>query len=299
MIAVIINPVSGAGARGGTAARAEIAAAGLSALGETGEIVVTERRGHARELAAAARARGDPLVIAWGGDGTINEVASALAFGPTALGIVPAGSGNGLVRDLGIDRRPERAIAAAVAAARGPGRLIDAGALGDRLFFNVAGVGFDGHIAACFDRDVSGRRGLVGYARIVCRELARYQPTVYRVRTDHFTFGGPALLVTIANSPQFGNGARIAPAARIDDGRLNLVILRETSRARTVLALPRLFVGGLDRLPEVSTEVVEEVSIESADPLIAHVDGEPFSSGAVLHARVHPAALRIASEVRT
>ena len=297
MIAVIINPIAGGALRSVAAARAEIAGAWLSAHGLAGQVFVTERRGHARELAAAARARGDDPVIAWGGDGTVNEVASALAFGPTALGIVPAGSGNGLARELGIDRRPDRALATAAAAARSGGRVIDAGELGGRLFFNVAGVGFDAHVAACFDRDLSGHRGLLGYARIVCRELARYRPSGYRVSTGQSTFAGPALLVTLANSPQFGNGARIAPGARVDDGRLDLVIFQEASRARTLLALPRLFAGGLGRLSGVSIEPVERVVIEGEAPLTAHVDGEPFSAGPTLHARVHPAALRIAVEV--
>ena len=173
MIAVIINPIAGGALRSVAAARAEIAGAWLSAHGLAGQVFVTERRGHARELAAAARARGDDPVIAWGGDGTVNEVASALAFGPTALGIVPAGSGNGLARELGIDPRPDRALATAAAAARNGGRVIDAGELGGRLFFNVAGVGFDAHVAGCFDRELSGRRGRVCRRREIRRKRLR------------------------------------------------------------------------------------------------------------------------------
>src|SRR5688572_23101958 len=108
MIAVIINPISGGSSLAAAAARAELAGEWLSASALAGRVFVTERRGHAHELALAARARGDDLVIAWGGDGTINEVASALAFGPAALGLVRAGSGNGLARALAIDPRPER-----------------------------------------------------------------------------------------------------------------------------------------------------------------------------------------------
>src|SRR5207249_3397500 len=115
-IAVIINPVAG-GARPATArSRAEFAAAVLEQQGEPAEVFLTERAGHARELTLAAVARGARLVMAWGGDGTINEVGSALAFGHVPLGIIPAGSGNGLATELGVDRRPERAIANAVRA---------------------------------------------------------------------------------------------------------------------------------------------------------------------------------------
>ena len=296
MIAVIINPISGGSSLAAAAARAEQAGEWLSASALAGQVFVTERRGHARELALAARARGDQLVIAWGGDGTINEVASALAFGPAALGLVRAGSGNGLARALAIDPRPERALARAADAAASPGggRRIDVGELGGRLFVNVAGVGFDAHIAGCFDRDLSGRRGLAGYVRIVCRELLRYRPVTYRVRSDRSIAEGPALLITLANSAQFGNGARIAPAARVDDGLLDLVIFREASRARTVLAVPRLFAGTIAQVPGISIEPVERVTISGDGPLMAHVDGEPFQGASTLEARVHPAALRVA-----
>ena len=96
------------------------------------------------------------------------------------------------------------------------------------------------------------RRGLAGYLRITCRELVRYRPSTYRLRTDRSTFSGAALLVTLANSPQFGNGARIAPGARLDDGRLDLVVFERASRVRTLLAVPRLFSGGVDRVPGMS-----------------------------------------------
>ena len=135
-IAIIINPISGGASPEAARRRAERASAVLTSSGEDGEIFVTERKGHARELAAGAVARGARLVVAWGGDGTVNEVASALAFTRTALAIVPSGSGNGLARELGIARRPERAILQALAATP---KAIDAGELGGRMFFSVAG----------------------------------------------------------------------------------------------------------------------------------------------------------------
>ena len=155
-IAIIVNPISG-GARPDTAGhRVALAAAVVAAHGDAADVVVTERPGHARELAAAAAARGARLVIAWGGDGTVNEVASALAFGPTPMVIVAAGSGNGLARELGVNRRPDRAIAAALHAEP---RAIDVGELGGRFFVNLAGVGFDARVAERFGACGSGRRG--------------------------------------------------------------------------------------------------------------------------------------------
>ena len=131
--AVIINPIAGAH-RHTARARAELARHLLARHAVQAEVFVTERVGHAFELAEGLVQRAVSLVIAWGGDGTINEVGSALAFHDVSLGIIPAGSGNGLARELSIDQRPERAIASALA---GGDRRIDAGELSGRLFFNV------------------------------------------------------------------------------------------------------------------------------------------------------------------
>ncbi len=288
MITVIINPISGGAPLGVARKRAELASTVASSCGEAAEVFVTERKGHARDLALGAVTRGARLVIAWGGDGTMNEVASALVFGQTPLALVPAGSGNGLARELGISRRPERAMADAIGATA---RTIDAGELGGRLFFNIAGVGFDAHVAACLDRDISGRRGFAAYARIAARELWAYRPVAYRI--DDRVTARRVLLVTLANSPQFGNGARIAPAARLDDGRLDLVLFEESSRLSTVLAVPRLFTGGLSGLRGAATRQVERVTIASEDPMTFHVDGEPVQGGTCLEGRVHPGALNV------
>ena len=286
-IAIVINPLSGGATPAQGRQRAERAAGALDAAGLRGDVFLTERRGHARELAAAAVGRGARLVIAWGGDGTVNEVGSSLVCGSAALGIVPSGSGNGLARQLGVDRRPEHAIADAMAAAP---RLIDAGEIGGRLFFNVAGVGFDAHIAACFDRD-GGRRGLAAYARLTLREMFRY---VARDYTIDGVIHRQALLVTLANSGQWGNGARIAPDARVDDGQLDLVVFEETSRLGAIAQIPRLFLGSFHRASGVSTRRFERMTITSDRPMAFHTDGEPFDAGLELTARVRPGALRVA-----
>ena len=135
-------------------------------------VQVTERVGHGRELAAAAASAGARLVIAWGGDGTISEVASALIGSNAALGIVPAGSGNGLARELGIARRPAAAIADAVRATPLP---IDVGDVDGRYFVNTAGIGFDAHVASRFAR--ARRRGFLGYVNLTARALATQERT--------------------------------------------------------------------------------------------------------------------------
>lgn len=286
-IAVIVNPVSGGVRPQQARERVELAAAVTGSIGEPFTVAVTERRGHARELAAAAVRDRARLVVVWGGDGTVNEAASAIAGSLTCVAMVRGGSGNGLARELGVRRNPRRALRDALQAAP---RAIDVGELGGRLFFNVAGVGFDAQVAARFDRDASLRRGLVTYARTAAVELSTHQCANYRVDgVEH----RHVLLVTVANTSQFGNGARIAPLARPDDGRLDLVVFEESSRTATICALPRLFVGGLARLKGFSMQQIERATIESDCAMLFHVDGEPVQGGARLDVLVHPGALNV------
>ncbi len=287
MVSIIINPVSGGGTLATAKSRANLAAATLDAQGERGEVHLTEHRGHAHALAASAVRRGDRRVVAWGGDGTVNEVASAVVGTGTVLGVVPAGSGNGLARELRLPTSPDLALAHALSS---PAQLIDAGTLGERWFFSIAGIGFDAHVAAAFDRD-GGRRGLAGYIRITARELWRYECLEYRID------GAPplrALLLTFANTTQFGNGARIAPSARIDDGLLDLVTFEERSRFLTVWGLPSLFTGNAERVPGVSIRKVTASVVESSTPMLFHVDGEPVQGETRLDARIHAGVLKVA-----
>ncbi len=296
--AIIINPISGGASPRAARARAQLALAVVDAHGDPAEVLLTEGVGHARELARSAVRRGARLVLAWGGDGTINEVASALAFDEVPFGIVPAGSGNGLARELGVHPRPERAIADALQAVPRPmdvGEILDGPSTGSEtghLFANIAGVGFDAHIASAFAS--ARRRGFAGYATITARALRRYVPQHYRVTIGGVQTAHRAILVTIANSAQFGNNARIAPGALVDDGELDLVVMEETSRIATICQLPRLFTGTVTRVAGCTLRRITEATIESDQPMIYHVDGEPVAGGTRLRARIHPGALRVA-----
>jgi len=286
---IIINPISGGVSPRGARARAQLALAVVDAHGDPAEVLMTEAVGHARELAKSAVRRGARLVMAWGGDGTISEVASALAFEEIPLGIIPAGSGNGLARELGVSMRPERAIADALQAVPQP---MDLGELDGHLFANIAGIGFDAHIASRFA--TATRRGFIGYAGITARALTGYVPQRYRVTTGGVETAHHAILVTIANSAQFGNNARIAPGARVDDGELDLVVMEERSRFGTLCRLPRLFNGTVAGVPGCTIRRIREATIEADAPMIYHVDGEPGQGGTSLRARVHPGALMVA-----
>jgi diacylglycerol kinase (ATP) len=286
---IIINPISGGASPREARARAQLALAVVDTHGDPVEVLMTEAVGHARELAKAVVRRGARLVLAWGGDGTINEVVSALAFDDVPLGIVPAGSGNGLARELGVHPRPERAIADALQAVP---RAMDLGEIDGRLFANVAGIGFDAHIASRFA--TATRRGFVGYAGITVRALRSYVPQHYRISIDGVETSHRAILVTIANSAQFGNNARIAPGARVDDGELDLVVVEERSRIATICQVPRLFNGTANRIRGCTIRRIRAVTIESEQPMAYHVDGEPIAGGTRLKARIHPGALMVA-----
>jgi len=290
VIAVIINPISGGHRPGQAEARARVATEAVQRHGDEPRVFVTERAGHARQLAQAAANDGARVVIAWGGDGTINEVASALVFKGVPFAIVPAGSGNGLARELRISIDPQTAIAAALHAEPRP---MDVGEIEGRYFVNVTGIGMDAHIAARFNAPDNPRRGLMGYAAITARAVFRYVPKRYRISIDDRQVERTAVLVCIANSPQFGNGARIAPGARLDDGLLDLVTIEERSRLITVCNLPRLFTSTVERVPGCTVERASRVVVECDEPMTFHVDGEPVDGGTRLRVRVCPAALRI------
>lgn len=284
---VIINPVSGSARQGDAAARIAVATAALDAVGLRAEILLTESAGHAYHLARHAVGAGAGLVIAWGGDGTINEVGRAVAFSSTALGIVPAGSGNGLARELGIPFAPAAAIARAL---QRPTRRIDAAEMDGRLFFNVAGIGLDAKVAERVSRD---RRGFRQYAVASAHELLARESLEYDIRTDKGCIHQRALVVALANSRQYGYGAQIAPTATLDDGELELVVVEDRGLAENLFRLPFLLTGGLHRRRGVLVMKVKEASIAADRPMTVHVDGEPFVGGTTLSARVRPAALGV------
>jgi YegS/Rv2252/BmrU family lipid kinase len=229
-------------------------------------------------------------VVAWGGDGTVNEVASALAFRDAALAIVPSGSGNGLARELGIPFEPVRAFDVGLSSST---MLIDAGELDGRLFFNIAGVGLDAQVAHRFAEGGLVRRGLLRYLEITTQELFTYRADEHTVVTDGDPMRVRAMLIAIANARQYGNGALIAPGARLDDGRLDVVIVNERSAIGALLQMPRLFSGHIARVPGVTMRAALDIEITSARPVMYHVDGEPFVGGASIAARARARALHV------
>lgn len=290
-VVVILNPISGTGGRSEVARRrVEVARNALSARGVDGQVLVSQYPGHARTLAREAMDAGVALVIAWGGDGTINEVASQLAFGRVPLAIIPSGSGNGLAREL---RIPFDADAAFEVAFGGRDLRMDAGEIDGRLFFNVAGLGLDARVAREFAANGLVRRGFARYLAIAARELFTFRPDDHTIVVDGVVTRVRAMVIAIANGRQYGNRATIAPDARIDDGKLDVVVVAYRSPIETLLEAPMLFAGGVRHVRGVTIVRAEHVEITSARAVIYHVDGEPFVGGASLTARVRPGALQV------
>ena len=252
------------------------------------ELRLTDHSGHARELAAAAVREGCRTVVAVGGDGTVNEVAGALAGTDATLGILPAGSGNGLARHLGIHGSWSRALGILAA---GHTRALDAGSADGHPFFAVAGVGFEALLAERFNR--ARRRGLAAYALIVLRSLQAAHPLPVRIHAAGKTWTLPVVTLAVANSSQYGGGARIAPHARTDDGLLDLCALPPLRPGNFLGLTWRLLAGRIDRAPGVLCLQGAEFTVERPGKGPLHTDGAVHAAGGAVRFTVAPARVRV------
>lgn len=251
-------------------------------------VVPTECPRHATDLARAAVDEGCTLVVAIGGDGTINEVAAGLVHTPAALGLIPCGSGNGLGRHLGIPKPGRNAFQTLL---HGKVRSIDTGTVNGIPFFNAMGLGFDAEISSRFSQ--LARRGFTAYLGTTWRLFFGYRPEAYVIRSGASCLETEAFIVAIANSDQYGNNCYIAPGASVDDGQLDLTVI---TRVGWVSALPlavRLFHGTIDGGPRIHRLRGAHFRIERSGPGIVHTDGEIHRTSATLEVMVHPASLRV------
>ena len=288
-VAAIINPISGAGADQGAAARRiAILTEQLDRRGLRASIAITGYAGHARELATSAAHDRADLLIVWGGDGTVNEAGAALLGTETALGLVPAGSGNGLAAALGTPREPFRAIAGALDSER---RRIDAGVIAGHPFFNIAGIGVDARIARRFNQRAQGSRGAWPYFVLGVSEGCRYCGQDYEVDLDGDRRTLRALLIAFANGPEYGTGARLSAAARLDDGLLDAVVVEDRSVVARFWHARHLASGTPGRAPRVAVRQVRKALIRSAAPIEYHVDGEFRQADDEVDVSIRPGAL--------
>ena len=277
----IVNPHSGRAAR----ALAEVRA---FAFRHAADVVLTERPRHAAELAARALADGCQLVVAVGGDGTVNEVASVLTDSGAVLGLVPCGSGDGLGRTLGVHGSVERALRVL---RDGRPRDIDTGLADGRPFFVTAGFGFEAEISERFNRH--SQRGFLRYLTTSAKLWRHYRPESCIVAWDGAREMRHVFTLAVANCDQYGNGARIAPGALPDDGLLDLTAIPPATGRNGLPLLARLFLGSLNHRPDVLRLRSRRFVIERAAPGLIHTDGETHRAGEHLEFVVRPRSLRV------
>lgn len=258
------------------------------------DVVLTERPRHATELARRAVDDQCGLVVAIGGDGTLNEVAAGLVGTSSVFGLIPCGSGNGLGRHLGIPRPGRGAFRTLV---EGQVRTIDTGEVNGIPFFNAMGFGFDAEIADRFNR--LARRGLSSYVRTTLGALFDYRAQSCLIRNGVASLQTTAFLLTVANSDQYGNDCYIAPGAQVDDGQLDLTVIKRANLLNAAPLAARLFLKRIDGSRAVARLRGAHFTIERTGPGLIHTDGETHQVDAVLEVTVRPRSLRIMVPART
>ena len=252
------------------------------------DIVACGRKEDLDAIIDQAEAEAFDVVFAVGGDGTVHETAKRLVGRRPALGILPIGSGNGFARHIGLPMDPARSLEAS-----GGGRIvmIDTARVNAMPFLGVMGVGFDAAIADRFA--ASTTRGLETYIREGLQVFSAFHPEEYELLIDGSTLKTRAFVVAIANSGQYGNNAKIAPLASLQDGLLDVVVIHDTTLVEAPLLLARLFTGTIHEARGVTTMQTREIVVRRPSAGPAHLDGEPFELPAELHVEVVPESLRL------
>lgn len=248
----------------------------------------TTRPNHAYELGKKAIEEGYDAVVAVGGDGTINELGAALVGSNIPMGIIPEGSGNGLALYLGIPMNETSAI----------NRLnrfetveVDCGVINDKPFFNIAGLGFDASVSDRFAND--SIRGPIGYLRSAINVISNYKPCKYELTIDGEVYEREAFMISVANSPQYGNNAYIAPNASVNDGILDVCIVHKFPLYILPMMVFHLFNRSADQSDYVEIIPGKDIVIKRKDQGPIHVDGEPIAMNGELNINVKPKALKI------
>ena len=238
------------------------------------EVRMTEYAGHAAEMASKSAADGVDVVVAVGGDGTVNEVARSLVHTQSAMAIIPCGSGNGLARHLRIPLDVRRAI-----------QIInhcqieqfDYGVINELPFFCTCGMGFDAFISLKFAE--AGKRGPITYVENVLKEGLKYKPETYEVEDDTGTTHHKAFLIACANASQYGNNAYIAPGATMKDGEMDVIIMEPFDALEAPQIAADLFMKTLANNSKIKTFRTKSLHIHRQQPGAIHYDGDPIMTG--------------------
>ena len=282
---LIINPISGSGKKKGLQEKV------TSRLADAGIKVDTEwttAAGDATVFARQAIADGYDIVIAAGGDGTVNETAVALCGSDVMLGIIPCGSGNGLARHMNI---PVDVDASIKIIAAGNSEICDHGVANGRPFFCTFGTGFDATVGHKFAESKS--RGLMTYVKSTFKEYFNYKPEEYIIKANGKTLTERAFVVAVCNASQYGNSAYIAPNASISDGLLDVTIIHYGNKLTTALVGVDLMAGSIERNALIDTFRTSDLQIIRKGSGPVHIDGEPLVFDAEINIKCCPRQLRI------
>ncbi len=283
----LVNPVSGVNQDKKASLSAQLAEI-LDASLYDWEVVVSETAVQLYELSKAAAENGTDVVIAVGGDGTLNQVAKGIFGSKTILGLVPAGSGNGLAHHLEIPLDISKSLAIINQMKVKP---MDTVNINEELFVSIAGVGFDALVAQKFAR--SQRRGFFSYVRIATREYPNYRPRKYRMLIDGKLVERQALFVSFANTNQFGYNTIISPDAQIDDGLMDVCIVKKVPLAYAPQVVGLLLTKKIGTSDYVEIIRAKEVQLKRNKKRVVNIDGEPVKLAKELTVKVNPLSLRV------
>ena len=235
----------------------------------------TEKAGHAAEIAYEAQQNGIDVVVAVGGDGTVNEVARSIVHSNTALGIIPCGPGNGLARHLLLPMDPKKSVEIIN---RCVIHDLDYGIINEIPFFCTCGMGFDAFISMKFAE--AGKRGPVTYIENVLREGLTYKPETYHIEDETGTLIRKAFLISCANASQYGNNAYIAPQASMSDGLLDVIIMEPFDVLEAPQVAIEMMNKTLDKNQKIKTFRTKHIHIHREKEGYIHYDGDPVMTTA-------------------
>lgn len=248
----------------------------------------TEYAGHATELARKAVNEGYEIVVAVGGDGSVNEVAAGLMHSEVRLGIIPAGSGNGLAMHLGYGRNLDEAVRRLNSAEE---KIIDCGIFNGRPFINVAGIGFDGLVSNLMKG--KSHRGFLPYFFKSVKAGLEYTPKECVIEHPGGVIREKCFAISVANGPMYGYNVQIAPGAKLDDGLFSVVMLKQAPKWQYFAAMPSTLNGKILQESFVQHFSAARLTIKCPGDNYVHVDGEGLTMSGDLTFEVVPKAVRI------
>lgn len=285
-IAFIINPISGTGEKEGILTYLK----GVFTQEKGYDAIYYKTTGPGDAYVASKRFVGEgyDIVVAVGGDGTVNQVAKGLINSSATLAIIPVGSGNGLARHLKI---PLSHYGAADTILQGKSEVIDAAKINDEIFFCTAGLGFEAVIGDRFN--TAGTRGLITYMEYCAKEYVKYVRESYRIEISGKVYDSKAFLITFANSAQWGNNVFIAPEASISDGMIDMVVWKRAPLVTMPIMAAGLILKTIQYSEFIDTYRAKEVKIRRQKPGLIQFDGESRMMGENIEVSVLEHAVRV------